>query len=255
LSIRYWISRRAVSCEHFPIFAQFVEGAFPRTHRAFYLGPAVAAYWSLYLEASPRTAPCADGGQGRFGRVQSVVKAVQKPLHPGRNVERSSPAGFAPTCCESAARLFSDFVRSQSAIARAMRPLPSSNGRMVTNHECASGNRKARRSEPLTARTVLTSSPKRQRRRRDTSLFACTPMYPIPPLGGHWRVIKPGRNPRTSTKFPWENSRKRLRRVTRYLGSLRARCAGRRQTSQAFHDIRAGRPVVGWRPIRRFSVA
>jgi len=29
-----------------------------------------------------------NGGQGRFGRVQSVVKAIQKPLHPGRNVER-----------------------------------------------------------------------------------------------------------------------------------------------------------------------
>ena len=46
----------------------------------------------IYRRAcKPLPEPCLaeHGGQGRFGPVKSAVKAAQKPLHPGRNVERS----------------------------------------------------------------------------------------------------------------------------------------------------------------------
>jgi hypothetical protein len=65
------------------------------------------------------------------------------------------------------------------------------------------GAAEPRRSEPLTARTVLKSSGKRERLRWDTSLLPYTRKYPIPPPQ-HYGQVRKTERARESRRNFWE---------------------------------------------------
>ena len=85
-----------------------------------------------------------------FRAVEGAVETAEKPFQPGRDIEVAFLGRFENVVIVAslqpdlrghaveALRLFSERASAMSAMARAMRPLPSSNGWMVTNHRCAS---------------------------------------------------------------------------------------------------------------------
>ena len=143
----------------------------------------ITSRWRSFRGTSRRLLPEPRLGQDRAERclraIDRTSEATQEPLHPRRDVQRRSLclledvvvvacalAGSAPTCCRTVAELPSELARAMSAIARAMRPLPSSNGWIVTNQRCASAALStasmSRAIEPLKERRI--SSFERSRR-------------------------------------------------------------------------------------------
>lgn len=120
------MSRRAVSWEHLASLAH-LEGrelAFEAIQQAVDHEPPVFVQWeggSIF----PESRLGEDSREVRLSVVDGAPKAVEEPFEPGGDIQRSFLRLFEHPMVGVA---LSERASAMSAIARAMRPLPSSNG-------------------------------------------------------------------------------------------------------------------------------
>ena len=139
--IRSSISRRAVSCEHFSSFAHFEEFNFPS--KPFSSRLIISRCRSLksnsemrsQKRALPSTAAKivsarsrARPKQARNHSSQFVISRSPFCVVRGSRSTLSAPAKSGPTCYRTFADCIPSAASTISAIARAIRPLPSPNG-------------------------------------------------------------------------------------------------------------------------------
>ena len=150
-STRARMSRSAVSCEHFASFAYFDVVSLPSKPSSRRLRTKTLALVERdAADALPEARLGEDRARALSARRRWRDRGSQKPFHPRRDVQRALLRALKDVVVRrpllpdlrrhavEALGLSSERASAMSAIARAMRPLPSSNGWIVTNQRCAS---------------------------------------------------------------------------------------------------------------------